>query len=726
MDSDSETKLLSLITQLISLNEIRFENWYSISFEELLLSIIQIISLVRSMVLDSQPESELISLTKQAISVFNSMNANSQPEPLRRLIFLISQKISRGDEPHSTRIMNLKRKAHYNRMFREFGSLLCKTLRIEPEPELISLIHLIVSFVISINPEWKKLISLCPQVRVSFEGGKFHVVEEANWINNSKWDCHPLNWMKFSMTGPRHTHFLCRGCSGHNHEEYVKAPLEIKHPLFHPEHSLQLVSLKEDYSKRQCYCCDENLKEVFYYCLACDFAIDLACSQKSPALSVNLPTWHSHTLALFPRQASLTCSLCGLDDPTSPVYMCPPCDFVVHLRCIELPRVIRISRHLHRISFIRYFDQGNWSCHVCRKRINNDYGGYSCIKKSCSYVAHSRCATQKNVWDGAELEGEPEKDVKEIKPFVRTTDGIIHHLHHRQHHLKLDENTCREYDDQKLCQACNTPIYFGNFYFCMQCDSILHEECANLPREIDSPIHPHMLTLVKDVIYVNEPSEDRCAACYLDCRSGFFYVCQSKRCYPFRLHVQCAKISEPFVHESHMHPLFLTTKPEEERICWVCKTPRQGNQLNATFNCIESDFVLCFRCATLPQKVRYKHDKHILTLSYGKETSTMTSWCEICEEIIKPEKRFYTCEEYCCVTIHVKCLIGKELYRKPGSSFFYYDEKVHVLPSYYHMSRPICSSCKKRCPYKIVYRWSGLIFCSTFCTFGSIRADQLV
>jgi len=51
--------------------------------------------------------------------------------------------------------------------------------------------------------------------------------------------------------------------------------------------------------------------------------------------------------------------------------------------------------------------------------------------------------------------------------------------------------------------------------------------------------------------------------------------------------------------------------------------------------------------------VRYKHDKHILTLSYGKETSTMTYWCEVCEEKVNPKDRFYMCDDYCCVTLHM-------------------------------------------------------------------------
>ncbi|CAH8267135.1 unnamed protein product [Arabidopsis lyrata] len=130
-------------------------------------------------------------------------------------------------------------------------------------------------------------------------------------------------------------------------------------------------------------------------------------------------------------------------------------------------------------------------------QINNDYGSYSCINDGCSYVAHSKCATQSNVWDGVELEGEPQEvEDEEVEPFVTISDGIIQHFSHQHHHLRLDDNTTRDYDQNKMCQACIIPVYIGNFYSCMQCDFILHEECAKLSRKIHHPIHPHLLTLV--------------------------------------------------------------------------------------------------------------------------------------------------------------------------------------------------------------------------------------
>ncbi|VYS58661.1 unnamed protein product [Arabidopsis thaliana] len=711
--------------------------------------------------LQPKPESELISLTNQSISVFNSMDVDSQPDPLRKLISLASFKFPFPNSRDSDSASDLDSNPNRDilELLEETDSfteielseflnkkllfLIPETLSLEPEPKLISLIHRIFSLVMAMNSKWKTFLSLCPQVQVILKEGKFHVIEQGLWSRNqkwddpvrdddstearvvfwrkNKWDCLPLNWEKFILPREEATHFLCRGCYGENHE-YRKAPVEIKHPL-HPKHSLQLALFNDD-KTRQCYCCHEVLHDdttsMFYFCSPCDFGLKFTCAKKSPVLSIDQPKWHEHTLAVFPSQDPQTCSLCAFKHSNLVFYICPPCDFIVHQSCFSLPHVIRISRHLHCISFTHSFPKGDCICGVCRRKINNDYGGYHCIKNGCLYAVHSKCATQPNVWDGIEREGESEEEVEELEPFVTISDGIIQHFSHEHHHLTLDENTSKDYDENKLCQACIMPIYFGNSYSCLQCDFILHEECAKLSRRLDHPIHPHQLTLVTDnplrpVGYSINSDRDICSACPSLCIAGFFYECSERNC-DFRLHVQCATISEPLLHPSHMHPLFLTSKPDEERKCSVCAEAR-GYYTKETFNCIEEecDFALCFKCATLPQKVRYKHDKHILPLFYGKKTSSMTYWCEACEGKINPEEGFYKCDEYCCVHLHITCMLGKDLYLKPRSSWSISRGSLLILPNFMGISRPIFSSCHNRCPQRIILVSLSSFFCSVYC-----------
>ncbi|CAA7014788.1 unnamed protein product [Microthlaspi erraticum] len=335
------------------------------------------------------------------------MDLDSQPKPLSELISLVSLRISGGDSIEDSES--------------EIISLIGETKSLNREPELISLIYQVLSLVNSIASasNLKELIFLYPQEEVILEQGKFHVVEQVPWRNNSKWRCFDERWQVFRQDRRGSFQFRCQNCNGQYHNEHNKAPAEIKHPL-HPKHSLHLVLFQWKPSKetRKSYCCDNIISQVFYYCWACDIAINFDCTKDQPVLYIDRPKWHDHTLALFPSEASVTCNLCALVHATScPFYTCTPCNFVVHEKCLSLPRVIKISRHpQHRISFKPSFVQGDWVCGVCRRKINTDYGGYSCIKDECLFAAHSKCATQSNVWDLIDLEGVPEEVEEEVGP----------------------------------------------------------------------------------------------------------------------------------------------------------------------------------------------------------------------------------------------------------------------------------------------------------------------
>lgn len=455
----------------------------------------------------------------------------------------------------------------------------------------------------------EKLVLLCPEAVVAFKEEKIHVTEKLIHLDDDEENCKVSirNIHIFCQEGG--TKYLdCNECHGKGHKELEKTG-SIEHPL-HPKHLLILVKVGIGFTSRKCYCCARFILNYIYCCPKCDFIMNLGCVKKSPVFTVEHQKRHKHTLTLFPRQDSITCNVCALNQSSYPIYICPPCDFVVHKSCIDLPWESRISRHHHRISFTHSFLLEDLFCGICRRKIDSNYGGYSCNKEGCSYVAHSRCATRENIWDGKELEGEPEDVEEEVEPFERINDGIIRHFCHENHHLRLDEDVDRVYDEIKYCHICSTPIYYGSFYSCMQlqCGFIIHETCANLPRKTYHPIHPHLLTLVVEVHDRRTFSSDSCSACHQIC-GGFFYQCCQEEC-RFKVHVQCATVSEPLIHESQMHALFLTSEPGERRTCSVCKEAKNVSCSENTFNCIECDFVLCFRCAVLPQNVRYKHDEH--------------------------------------------------------------------------------------------------------------------
>ncbi|KAL9283578.1 putative chromatin regulator PHD family [Arabidopsis thaliana] len=485
------------------------------------------------------------------------------------------------------------------------------------------------------------------------------------WCNNKQPDrrefkCKVCNSELLSVS-----YYVCLQCKNMFHRECVEAPLEIKHPS-HPFHSLQLYNFPKC---KSCICCKEYMPHI-YHCTTCQLSMHPVCAMRPIPCVVNHPKSHPHPLTFFPSQASLVCHICGLIQKLDPTYICIQCVFAIHKDCIGFPHVIRISRHSHRISFTSSLPSGNLSCGVCRQQVDNNYGAYSC-NKCDGYFVHSKCGIHPKVWDGKELEGVPEEDDKidDGEPFERIADGVIHHLSH-SHNLRLE--IFRAYDESKYCRGCALPIYEGQFYTCMECDFILHDCCANAPRMKRHPLHPHPLTL-HNMESAREKDVASCTACTRKV-AGFYYSHRSEQT-EVTLDLRCASIIEPFEFYGHKHPLFLPWESKKETRCQICK---EDIEYTPKVNCMDCDYNICFRCASLPDKVRYKHDSHFLMIQDEKEGGDQPDWCEICEgkiEVVKEakwgdakkERRFYKCDD-CCITLHVECLLGADIYMKSAQT----------------------------------------------------------
>uniref|UniRef100_A0A1J3DRP3 DC1 domain-containing protein n=1 Tax=Noccaea caerulescens TaxID=107243 RepID=A0A1J3DRP3_NOCCA len=259
------------------------------------------------------------------------------------------------------------------------------------------------------------------------------------------------------------------------------------------------------------------------------------------------------------------------------VYACHPCNYMVHETCIYIPRIIRITRHPHRLSFTPSLSPGDFSCGVCRKTVDINYGQYFCTK-GCHYAIHSKCATREDVWDGIDLEGVPEESIEDedIKPFVKIDEDTIKHFSH-DHHMKLHNNGTIGDHESMFCDACILPIVpLDCFFSCMQCKFVLHEAWACFPRKKYHPLHNHPLVLLPSPseFYVFPP--DFCVEGMFKCKGcdqlgcGFVYECTNEDCV-FELDVRCASITDPLVHECHRrdHPLFINMTKGE---CMRCKS----------------------------------------------------------------------------------------------------------------------------------------------------------
>ncbi|CAL9243481.1 unnamed protein product [Arabidopsis halleri] len=438
-----------------------------------------------------------------------------------------------------------------------------------------------------------------------------------------------------------------------------------------------------------CHFCQSELTSFFARCTICNINVDQKCFFALPPLTISKPKHHKHSLTLLLRLVTFTCNACGVEDDRNP-HVCLECNLMVHKDCIEnLPRVISINRHDHRISHTFHMGEreGDWECGVCRKTINWVYGGYKCARCP-SYAVHSRCATREEVWDGLELEDVPEEEEEIEEPFkVINEKGDIVHFSHEDHILRLDENYVTD-DANMRCRCCILAINGDPCYRCVECDFILHEACANLPRKKRHLLHNHKLTLSLPDSYLD------CGACEIY-TNGFIYECLHEDCKSntIQYDVRCSSVSEPFHHDLHQHPLYFTL--QSSRRCQACNKEIEDNPLNCT---VCDEYSLCMRCATLPRKVKHRCDDHFLSLCQGVGNASGDLWCDICETKTDPSVCYYTCDE-CGLSLHIDCVLGDLYYMKLG----HLEPDVEICPNN-GATRPLCARCGFRCRFPFFYR----------------------
>ncbi|EOA32746.1 hypothetical protein CARUB_v10016051mg [Capsella rubella] len=522
-----------------------------------------------------------------------------------------------------------------------------------------------------------------------------HPLDLFNGLKSGEISCKACQYRVYD----REQCYRCYQCELVFHLECANFFPEASHPS-HPQHQLKCLTAKAapDYADKKCLLCGIMLRNL-HHCDVCNFSICSRCMSNPPPLVVASLTTHEHQLHLVPRCINFTCNACGTQGDRSP-YFCLQCNFMIHRECIDLPRVININRHDHRITYTHRFGHGNWKCRVCRKRVDEFYGGYSCSKCS-DYVVHSRCATRRDVWDMIELEGTPEEP-EEVAPFEVIDDNTIKHFSH-EHNLQISNYGSNHLEELKLCQACVFQICTEPFYSCKQCGFCLHQKCAKNHRKKRHMCHYQPFTLDTN----SECKQFTCQLCFQRF-NGFRY----KSLNNMTLDVRCGSSSEPLWHESHPHPLYYSK--DNSKHCSECG--KRG-----WFSCDECNFSLDFKCALLPNKVmRHRYDDHPLVLSYGESSSVDGKyWCEACETQVDPKKWFYTCND-CGVILHISCVEGDFTYIKPNSVIPYEAEYVSNTST----CRPVCTVCNTRCKLSTILKYSGkgkIVYVCSFKCLGIVR-----
>ncbi|KAG7558983.1 Protein kinase C-like phorbol ester/diacylglycerol-binding domain [Arabidopsis thaliana x Arabidopsis arenosa] len=481
----------------------------------------------------------------------------------------------------------------------------------------------------------------------------------------------------------------------------IESP-EITHPC-HAKHSLKLLTEgAPDYTDPKCHLCGEDTGKFIYHCDICKFNLDLVCATEKPppAYLSNLKV-HEHTVTLMARLISFDCDACGKKGDRAP-YVCVQCDFMIHLKCANLPRVIHINHHDHRVAYKYPLGFGEWRCGVCWEEIDWSYGAYSC--SLCpGYALHSLCATRGDVWDGKELDGVPE-EFEDIEPFKWNDDNTITHFTHEHNLMSIGKDS----EERNLCGACVRPIGSYTFYKCSEseCNFMLHETCANLPKKKRHFLSPLPLSLH---LQTNHEKET-CKACHQVCCEGFIYSAHHE--YYLTFDLICSSITVPFIHGSHDHHLLYLKLPNGQvKTCQNCGM----DEKEVVIGCKKCDYFLDFRCASLPLTVTLpRYDDHPLTLCYGDEKASGKYWCDICERETNPKTWFYTCKD-CGITLHVFCVVGDIRYAKPKGKI---DDNVELLANN-SSSRPLCNTCRCRCPGLFILKTNlegkNVLFCSYYC-----------
>ncbi|KAG7579763.1 Zinc finger PHD-type [Arabidopsis thaliana x Arabidopsis arenosa] len=381
--------------------------------------------------------------------------------------------------------------------------------------------------------------------------------------------------------------YECHSCEYVIHTECAKFFPEANHTS-HPQHPLKLLTFEAApaYADMMCLLCGvkfDQLHKRLHHCDVCNVSICRPCMKNPPPVHVESPRTHEHQLHLVPRCISFTCNACGTQGDRSP-YFCLQCNLMIHRQCIDLPHVININLHDHRISYTRRLGHGEWKCKVCRKKVDGFYGAYTCVKCP-SFAVHSLCATREDVWDMRELEGMPEEE--DNAPFEVIDDNTIKHFSH-DHNLQINKDgNGRILPENIVCEACLLQILSEPFYSCEQCNFILHEKCANHPRKKRHVCDNQPFTLVID-------THDKFDPCWL-CNQHFTGFRYATPC--ITIDVRCAAVSDTLEHGSHQHPLYYCGT-FDYKPCSRC-----GNEDVCFFRCDECDYILDGKCALFPTKV---------------------------------------------------------------------------------------------------------------------------
>jgi hypothetical protein len=280
-------------------------------------------------------------------------------------------------------------------------------------------------------------------------------------------------------------------CSFLIHKSCTELSYHINHHL-HPNHTLSLQPL----NKNRCdTCCRSHDRSFFYRCTSCSFKLDIKCSHNP--LSVNPNDCHQHEFFYLGRQIQFNCDACGEEITNLAYRVCSICKLLVHYRCAEIPRKVKIKLHNHILNLIYSLPEikkhDDTFCRICYEKVNIKYAAYYC--QECSYIFHTECLRRfRNMYGELPITSEsvPNKSVGHATHLIKALNQAedegphleeIQHFSHQQHKLIIYRG---EVKNDKLCEGCMELIISAPFYTVWNVTSLSTLDVLNFPQGLSN------------------------------------------------------------------------------------------------------------------------------------------------------------------------------------------------------------------------------------------------
>lgn len=184
----------------------------------------------------------------------------------------------------------------------------------------------------------------------------------------------------------------CDPCNYYLHQFCAALPKTLLHP-YHQHH----LPLQKPFVGiyRQCSACHKHGNGYMFSCVNCKFNLDVDCiSLQRPSMKIES---HEHIVTIFKKLHRSPKCICCNSASSNIIYLCcMRCNYIVHLWCAPLPKIIKHESHHYPLFITDYlFDKAydEEVCDICEETRDQEECVYYCA--DCDFVAEFNCVLSK-------------------------------------------------------------------------------------------------------------------------------------------------------------------------------------------------------------------------------------------------------------------------------------------------------------------------------------------